>query len=387
MTLFILFFPLLSLSSFINPEAFMDFTTYCAALKYPVKSYWVTTEDGYILRVYRIGAKNSLAFNQAPPVFMQHGLIDASDDWIINEEDKAPGFLLANAGYDVWLGNTRGNRHSTNHTHMDPRVDSAFWDYSWQEMAHYDIPAEINLVLNKTGYDKLVYIGHSQGTTALLARLSEDPELHQKLYVAVLLAPVASLVRQKSFLITLLSRSGLVRLLKWLSIHQILDFKGNYILSYLCKVFPAPCAQGLYLFADMVTSEDNLARLPVIFGHYPSGASIQNMQHWMQMALEPAPVLQKLDYGSAQSNEEHYGTATAPVYDLSKVNGKLALFGGKNDRLADSSDVEWLRGQLTSAEILWFKNDYELGHGSFMWALDMSWFKHDVMGVIEEAVN
>ena len=40
-----------------------------------------------------------------------------------------------------------------------------FLDYSFDEMANYDLPASINFILNKTGQEQLYYVGHSQGTT------------------------------------------------------------------------------------------------------------------------------------------------------------------------------------------------------------------------------
>ena len=52
-----------------------------------------------------------------------HGLTDSSDTWVLNDEDKAPGFLLANRGYDVWMSNSGGYEHSRRHTKYNPDVD------------------------------------------------------------------------------------------------------------------------------------------------------------------------------------------------------------------------------------------------------------------------
>jgi len=44
-----------------------------------------------------------------------HGLADSADSWVVNSKDKAPALVAAKEGYDVWLGNFRGNKYSRAH--------------------------------------------------------------------------------------------------------------------------------------------------------------------------------------------------------------------------------------------------------------------------------
>lgn len=100
-----------------------------------------------------------------PVVLLVHGMLDSGDAWILNTKEKSIGFILVDAGYDVWMANTRGNKYSTNHTTLDPSKDWEYWDHSLTtDVAKYDMPAFIDHILDKTNVQNMTIIGHSQAT-------------------------------------------------------------------------------------------------------------------------------------------------------------------------------------------------------------------------------
>ena len=58
-----------------------------------------------------------------------------------------------------------------------------FWDFGWDKSGLYDYPAEIDYILDKTGFDDLFVVGYSMGTTQYFALLSERPEYNDKIKV------------------------------------------------------------------------------------------------------------------------------------------------------------------------------------------------------------
>ncbi len=167
---------------------------------YKSEEYSILTEDGYILGLHRllVSRDNSTSTKQRPIAFMQHGLLSSSIDWVIADKTQSLGYLLVDQGYDVWLGNFRGNIYSKKHAWL-PVTSSQFWNFSWDEMARYDLPAMINFVLSKTNSTSLNYIGYSMGTTTLFALSSLDPSYTKKrIKLAVLLAPVAAIPNMKT---------------------------------------------------------------------------------------------------------------------------------------------------------------------------------------------
>lgn len=128
-------------------DTFRSFDQICRRYGYTPETHKVVTQDGYINTLFRVykrgrGKYNSVKLTDRPVVLLNHGLIDSSDAWIINGKDS-PAFMLADEGYDVWVTNSRGNGHSQHHLKLNPETDPAFWDFSFAEIAKFDLPAFI----------------------------------------------------------------------------------------------------------------------------------------------------------------------------------------------------------------------------------------------------
>jgi predicted alpha/beta-fold hydrolase len=164
-----------------------DFMEFVQSFDYKSEAHEVETQDGYLLTVHRI-LPNAEPTKKIP-VLLMHGLMATSGDYVVLGKQRALGFLLADNGYDVWLGNARGNKYSTNHRNLS--TDSPeFWDFSWHEIGFYDLPATIDYMLNTTNASKALYVGHSQGTTSIMVLLSTRPEYNEKIIQAHLMSPV-----------------------------------------------------------------------------------------------------------------------------------------------------------------------------------------------------
>jgi pimeloyl-ACP methyl ester carboxylesterase len=112
------------------------------------EEHQVTTEDGYILTMHRMFLRVSYDTNR-PVVFLQHGMLSNSEAWVLNL-GKSVAVKLAREGYDVWLGNNRGNIYSREHSTLNPKEPADqkdYFDFSFYEMGKFDLPAMIDKVL------------------------------------------------------------------------------------------------------------------------------------------------------------------------------------------------------------------------------------------------
>lgn len=143
-------------------------------------------------------------------MYLQHGLVDSCDTWVVNDEGLAIAFVLANQGFDVWLGNNRGNRYSNKQ--MSPSV-LKFWEFSFHEMAMWDLPAAFSYISRATG-KKIHYIGHSQGTLIMFIALTQQLKtVTDNLMSFHAFAPIAYLNHQTSKSLASLAKADLGEIL------------------------------------------------------------------------------------------------------------------------------------------------------------------------------
>nr|XP_037273198.1 lipase member M-like [Rhipicephalus microplus] len=178
---------------------------------YNVEVHNVTTADGYILEVDRMPSKlTDNATTSRTPLLLVHGLLTNAATWTANLRFQSPGFLLADAGFDVWLVNTRGVPQSNRHVNLTTN-DKRFWNWSLEEISTQDLPAVIDYILNMTNFTKVGLLTTSQGTTASLVLLSMRPEYNQKVNILVGYAPVANITHFTSPMRWLVPFSKLVK--------------------------------------------------------------------------------------------------------------------------------------------------------------------------------
>ena len=141
--------------------------------EYELEVHKVTTDDGYILALWHLKPKTSTS----KVAYFQHGLADTA--WCFFQlGSKSLPFLLAKEGFDIWLGNSRGNIFSNKHKSKNPdNIKSGFYDYTMDDMVKYDLPATFKYIHGKTGGKKLSYIAHSQGSTLFFMSYMHNPSL------------------------------------------------------------------------------------------------------------------------------------------------------------------------------------------------------------------
>lgn len=122
---------------------------------------------------------------------LAHAIVYSGLQWVIYP-GRSLAYLLADEGFDVWIYHARGTSFSTGHKKFSTK-SKEYWNFSWHEFGYYDLPAVINRMLKTCNSKKIHFVGHSQGSSALLVTLTTRPEYNEKIASAYFMAPAAFL--------------------------------------------------------------------------------------------------------------------------------------------------------------------------------------------------
>jgi pimeloyl-ACP methyl ester carboxylesterase len=360
-----------------DPDVGLNVPEIISRRGYSAETHYVTTEDGYILTMFRVSKPSTVA-KSSSPVILQHGLLDSAFTWVSNYEDQSLAYLLVDAGIkEVWLGNNRGNHYGRNHTNYDPDrpAPNPFWAFSFDEMAKYDAPAMIKYVKSQTGAGKVNWVGHSEGTMQMFAAGAYPSSLGgptvdaTDINLFVALAPVGSIANIESKELLALAHSNATEEMIGRGMQEFLPIHGteNNFESTVCMNTPHACA-GLMDQLCGPSHSLNISRFQVYFDQTPAGTSMQNMLHFLQGVIAPSDAkYTMMDYGRDE-NMARYGQAEAPIYDLRTFSIPTAIFSGSNDWMADPIDVQKLYDGIDPQYIVHSDVQADYAHLDFVWA-------------------
>ncbi|XP_054258151.1 lipase lipl-4-like isoform X2 [Macrosteles quadrilineatus] len=324
-------------------------------LGYDVERHEITTSDGYILTYHRLprgrgSSKKKKSPSNRKVLLFNNGILLSSASVLTSRRDFA--YEFADAGFDVWVGNYRGNMYSRKHKYLDPDRDLKFWDYSLHELGTQDLTASIDYILGVTGASRLVYVGISMGTTMFWVLGAARPQYMNKIEAMVALAPVAR-TTHATFLnsparcnnarvvVTALERLGYREVLRYNETAASMLYNGctsSWVWRPICLLF-------INTFEYFTRNNWDNVRLLESLKYSPAGIATKVLHHYIQIAK--ARTFQQFDYGLEENRRRYHTSGLPPEYDLSNVNcSKIYFVTSDSDLIANKQDVEWLANRL-----------------------------------------
>ena len=319
--------------------------------KYQVKNYTVTTVDGYILQMFRVRLtatelaklSPSLQANAKRPMLIQHGLFDDSTSMIQNEQNSF-GMYMIQKGFDVWLGNNRGSKFSTQHLN-DQISHKDYYSYSFMQMGLYDVPSFYNEILSDYAGNpdqQIIYLGHSEGTSQMFAALA-DPSTkafirkHTERFMA--LAPIVYMTNVTQIALKILPNFGktIKHLTDDLGIYQIGSISCGFFNPDWASVQNWSCTNLGFLCHRSELFPDNWKQQGLQgLDLSNSGASVVQLIHYRQLingGPGDDPIFRKYDYESVEANNKAYGVSPPPEWSLDDWTTPLNLVAFGDDPL------------------------------------------------------
>lgn len=365
---------------------------------YKFDTHQVITDDGYIINMFRLKQKFSDKPNIGGPViYLQHGLGVSADAWVVHHEKEALGLMLVSAGFDVWLGNARGSKYSYYHQTLD-HDSKEYWAFSWQQMALHDITTSLKYVQGVTQVQKLMYVGHSQGTSEAFVLLSDDQThkwANNLISHFVALAPICLMTnfRQKTILALSKYKEFIYKAAMKAGLWQFGKDNCNISKSkqirwdIQCKINKKSCYKK-FTFMDEFPEMDDISRTGVFLNTKPQAMSLRTLVHYAQLISKPKdkPEFSKYDFGVTE-NIKQYGQPTPPVWDLKNITTKLTLIVGTGDYFSTPQDVENLRQRLVNAQSVDMQVIEKYGHTTMILGIENYKIMTDLVNKLKGEVD
>lgn len=338
-----------------NEDVELNATQLLNKYQHGVETHTIKTDDGYFLTLFRIAPKES-TLQPRPVVFLMHGLLGSADDWLLMGPGKSLAYLLADAGYEVWLGNARGNKYSRRHVSKHHALTD-FWQFGTDEIALHDLPTMIDYVLKTSQQQRMYYIGYSLGATAFFALASERPEYNDKIIMMYAMSPMAYMTNVRSPLFRMIApNSQFSELLQ----QQLGDGEFLPTVNFVQTVggvmcqneigCPNVCSNLNFVMSGANVETLNVSQIPVIIKHLPAGTSSRLMRQFAQGVASNE--FNRYDFG-ADVNMKVYGQRLPTKYDMVNVKVPVSLYYSEEDWLAHPTDVERLAKELPNMQDLY----------------------------------
>lgn len=318
--------------------------------KYNFEEHKVITQDGYILTLDLL-TNNKCVNKKGAPVLFVHGISMNGRCWLLGGPRNSLAFDLANEGYQVWLLNTRGTKYSRSHTSLKPD-DTEFWNYCHDDIALYDVPAAIDYILTKTGKSAVNYVGHSEGAGVVFALTSVKPEYQKKIRVAIALAPLTWVFKNKksSTISKMVSKYYKNFIPTGKQLVQEYKVEGDKLpenaVSARCpsKLSSGTLCRFLYkLFVDEGDCAYDIETTSRLFKEFPEPITKRAVVRYTQHLKKD--VYQMLDMGK-ERNLKKYGKESPPPYKVSSIKMPVAILYAGKDVVVPKETLTVLQNKL-----------------------------------------
>ncbi|KAJ2897548.1 hypothetical protein MKZ38_004620 [Zalerion maritima] len=355
-----------------------DFVDLCGLYGYYAEEHVIQTKDGYLLGLHRLAWRNNedparTKVNQGPHskrkrvVYLHHGLLMNSEVWVcLTDAQRNLPFTLVERGFDVWLGNNRGNKYSKKSVSKPP-TSADFWNFSMDEFAFYDIPDTISYILDTTSQQSLSYIGFSQGTAQAFAALSIHPKLNERVNVFIALAPAMSPAGLATGVVDSLVKASPSVLFLLFGRRSILESATMWESVLYPPIFVRAIDASLRFLFNWRANNISLSQKLAAYPHLFSFTSTKSVVHWFQIMRNKCFQMYDDDVHPPIAITTASRYTKVAKFPTRNIRTPIVLLYGGSDSLVDiDAMLHELPPQTLTTEIAHYE------HLDFLWARDVT---------------